>query len=115
MFDKNKTRHGDHFSPRVAFDAREQRGVRFSWNRMLRGVGCALSITWIVCFHVCVINQAFILVPLGAKCGFSGVTVATVPVMVICLRGWPRFALGLPFLFVVVWTLWGYWALPPLW
>jgi hypothetical protein len=86
----------------------------FSPIRVLRGIGCALSILWLVILHVGM-SSAPRRMPFNVKMTNTIIGALAIFVMFLCLRGWSRYALAFPFLVVVVWTLWIYWPLPLLW
>jgi len=85
-------------------------GRMFSCTRVLRGIGCTLSALWLVMFHIGTLNQAPFRVPFRVKMSATVIAIFAVVVMVLCLRGWWRFWVGLLFAMATLWSLWLYWA-----
>jgi hypothetical protein len=63
---------------------------------------------WLLSFHVYVFTQAKFRVSLQAKIDVAMTGAIAIFVVLLCLRGPWRYALGLPFTIVVVWTVWAY-------
>lgn len=82
--------------------------------RIFRGLCIALSILWMVLFHVGIMTQASFRVPFRVKLIHSIITIISVIAVILCLRGRARVVLGWLMVFLAVWTLWGYWRLPAL-
>src|SRR4051794_2916160 len=69
-------------------------GLLFSWLRILRGVCVALSILWMVLFHVGIISQAPFRVPFRIKLLHTIITFTLVSMCFFCLRGRSRIVIG---------------------
>jgi len=77
---------------------------RFSWRRSLRLLGTVLSTLWLVMHHVSQIDAGFrISIESTVRIAIQGAI--AIVVMLYCLRGWWRYALGLPFALCVLWSL----------
>jgi len=59
--------------------------------------------------HVSVISAAPLRVPLRAKLITTTMGGVAVILMFLSVRGWAVYLLGLPFLLVVVWSVWLIW------
>lgn len=77
--------------------------------RIFRGSCIALSILWMVLFHVGIISQAPFRVPFRVKLSNTIITVISVIMLIFCCRGRARVVLGWLMVLLAVLTLWGYW------
>jgi hypothetical protein len=86
-------------------------GHTLSMVRIFRGLCMALSLLWMVFFHVGIIGSAPFRVPFRVKLLHSIITVIAVIVFILCIRGDGRVVFSVLMLLLGVWALWGYWYL----
>jgi hypothetical protein len=89
-----------------ASSAQANHGI--SLNRILRGIGCALSIFWLITVIVGM-NLAILHLPFGIRVAETVISGIAVAVLFVCLKGRWRYGLGLPYLTLAVLALWTYW------
>lgn len=85
------------------------RGRRFRWSRLLRLVGVVLAVCWLVVLHVGLINQAPFRIPVETKLAISLHGTIAIITMLVCLRVPWRYAFGVPYAMVAIWSLAGIW------
>jgi hypothetical protein len=90
-------------------------GRLFDWKRVLRGMGVGLSLLWFVFFYVVIPTSAPFRLPVPVKVRLTGITVLSVMILILCLRGRARIIIGSLTALFVAWTLPGFWGLPGFW
>lgn len=82
---------------------------RFSWKRVLKVLSCLVSVFWVVMLHVSTANAGglnAISTDLARLVIAAVTTIAAVPILLF-LRGPLKYALGVPFVLLALWTAWG--------
>ena len=91
-----------------AVDTPSRKAV-FSWKRILRLLACVLSIAWVVMLHVSTANSGglgLIAPTFWPKIVTALITIAAMLPILLFVRGRLMYVLGLPFLFLSIWTVW---------
>lgn len=84
----------------------------FSWKRVLKSLGCVLSVSWLVMLHVCTANAGGLTHATSwGKIVMTVVTIAVIFPILLFVRGRLMYIVGLPFLCAIAWTLWEFWTL----
>jgi len=79
----------------------------FSWKRVLKVVSCFLSFSWLIMLFIIAANGVVFRGPANAL--IAVITVVAIFPILLYLRDGFIYLLGLPFLFVTAWILWGLW------
>lgn len=82
-----------------------------SWGRVLRGLVCAIAVSLVMLRHIDTgsIDKWMLPVPWRVKVSLTVESVVAVIIMLVCLRGRARWYLGIPFVILNAWSLWGFW------
>jgi hypothetical protein len=81
----------------------------FLWKRVLKGLGCGLSICWLLFFFIFGASEDPWHTPARAKAINTVITIVAIFPLLLVLRGRFRYVLAALLFFLIAWILCNYW------
>ena len=82
---------------------------RFSWKRVLRGLGIGLSLLWFVLIWIVIPGTSPRSPPYRVWLAHTLITILATTLLVLCLRGRSRIVIGSLATLLTIWWVWDYW------